>query len=138
MVLVGEHAAESSQPCRKGAIHGRITVSGKAYGEISMKRRCSPMGLQTFYPDSDSADEGADDKRAVLGEEDSNLRLLGGRISVQVALGVLNPRERDVIVRRYFGGLTQSTVVNIIGVGQMQVSRIERRALGKLKREMQY
>ena len=31
MVLVGEHAAESSQPCRKGAINDRITVLEEAY-----------------------------------------------------------------------------------------------------------
>ena len=38
MVLVGEHVAESSQPCRKGAIHCRITVLEAAYEGCRLKR----------------------------------------------------------------------------------------------------
>ena len=45
----------------------------------------------------------------------------------------LPARECLVLRLRYYHGLTQSDVAEIIGCGQMQVSRIERAALAKLR-----
>lgn len=49
------------------------------------------------------------------------------------ALGRLPARECLVLKLRYYHGLTQSDVAPIIGRSQMQVSRIERAALAKLR-----
>ena len=45
----------------------------------------------------------------------------------------LEPRERDIITLRYFEDKTQSQVAKIIGVSQVQVSRIEKRVLAKIR-----
>ena len=45
----------------------------------------------------------------------------------------LEERERMVISLRYFHGLTQDRSARVLGVSQVQVSRLERRALGKLR-----
>ena len=45
----------------------------------------------------------------------------------------LEPREREIINLRYFEDKTQSQVAKIIGVSQVQVSRIEKKVLAKIR-----
>lgn len=58
------------------------------------------------------------------------------RISLKHAIGKLPERESMVIHLRYFHGLTQDRVSKVLGVSQVQVSRIEKRALQRLKELM--
>ena len=55
------------------------------------------------------------------------------RIALRAALGELPDQERQVILLRYYRGLTQSRCAAILGVSQVQVSRLERRAIEKLR-----
>lgn len=55
------------------------------------------------------------------------------RIALRDALARLPERERSVICLRYFRGLTQEKVAGLIGVSQVQVSRIEKKALAALR-----
>jgi RNA polymerase sporulation-specific sigma factor len=55
------------------------------------------------------------------------------RIALRAALGELPEQERQVILLRYYKGLTQSRCAAILGVSQVQVSRLERRAIEKLR-----
>ena len=54
-------------------------------------------------------------------------------LSLRAALAQLSRRERLVIDLRYFHALTQEKVAKIIGVSQVQVSRIEKKALANLR-----
>lgn len=54
-------------------------------------------------------------------------------ICLRSALEKLSERERLVIDLRYFHGLTQQRVAAVIGVSQVQVSRIEKKALEHLR-----
>ena len=54
-------------------------------------------------------------------------------VSLRDGLKRLEQREMQVISLRYFHGLTQEKIAKIIGVSQVQVSRIERRALQRLR-----
>ncbi len=55
------------------------------------------------------------------------------RISLKEAIGRLPERDRLVIDLRYFRGLTQDKTAKILGVSQVQISRIEKKALQQLK-----
>ena len=55
------------------------------------------------------------------------------RIALAQALEQLGSRDRLVIELRYFHGLTQERIARIIGVSQVQVSRIEKKALAQLR-----
>ena len=61
--------------------------------------------------------------------EDSMLE----KMALRQALEKLPERESSVIKLRYFHGLTQQRVSNVLGVSQVQVSRIEKKALEKLR-----
>ena len=55
------------------------------------------------------------------------------RMALKQALSNLSEREQMVISLRYFHGLTQEKVASMIGVSQVQVSRIEKKALERLR-----
>ena len=56
------------------------------------------------------------------------------KISLRQAIAKLPPREAKLIYLRSFHGLTQEKVAAIIGVSQVQVSRIEKKALLELRK----
>lgn len=55
------------------------------------------------------------------------------KIALRQAINKLPERERTVIHLRYFHGLTQQRVSAVLSVSQVQVSRIEKKALSRLK-----
>ena len=55
------------------------------------------------------------------------------RIALTQAITKLPEREAMVIKLRYFHGLTQERVARVLDVSQVQVSRIEKKALGHLR-----
>ena len=48
----------------------------------------------------------------------------------------LTPRERRIIALRYLSGQTQMQVAQAIGISQAQVSRLEKNALGKIRKNI--
>ena len=55
------------------------------------------------------------------------------RLTLRWAIDALPERERQVIFLRFYKGLTQDRAARVLGVSQVQVSRIERRAIGRLR-----
>ena len=58
------------------------------------------------------------------------------RLTLRSAITALPEREQQVLLLRYYKGLTQMNTARVLGVSQVQVSRLERRALDKLRREL--
>ena len=58
------------------------------------------------------------------------------RIALRCALKQLPEQEQKVLLLRYYKGLTQSRSAAILGVSQVQVSRLERRAIEKLRQAL--
>ena len=58
------------------------------------------------------------------------------RIALRAAIGKLPERERETILLRFFKGLTQQQCARVLGVSQVQVSRLEKRAIEKLRQEL--
>ena len=59
------------------------------------------------------------------------------RLALRTAVDELPERERAVVLLRYFRGMTQDRASKVLGVSQVQVSRIERRALERLRRKLE-
>ncbi len=72
----------------------------------------------------------------ILTDTESEDRLVE-KISLRQAISRLPEREGTVINLRYFHGLTQDRVSKVLGVSQVQVSRIEKKALLALKEYLQ-
>ena len=55
-------------------------------------------------------------------------------ITIAEAMKKLNPREKNIIARRFFEGRTQMEVAEEIGISQAQVSRLEKSAINRIKK----
>lgn len=94
----------------------------------------SANGLQYLY-DTIHQDDGAPvlliDKLSENYEEDSEIV---DKIALKEALKNLDVKSRQIIMLRYFKDKTQVQVAKMLGISQVQVSRIEKKVL-KLMRE---
>ena len=68
----------------------------------------------------------------IIGDDSETERVLE-RVSLREAIDQLPERERQVIALRYFHDMTQDAASRVLGVSQVQVSRLERRAIGRLR-----
>lgn len=81
-------------------------------------------------------DDGDDESGSlvdVLGNDDGRYELVDETVTISAAARQLSVRERKVLALRFVHDLTQTQIADQIGVSQMQVSRILRRALTQLR-----
>jgi RNA polymerase sigma-B factor len=96
--------------------------AAQAYGTISLDA-----------PRSSSSGEDAGTYAESLGDIDERYELVDGAASIASALKHIPRRERTVLALRFGEDLTQSEIAERIGVSQMHVSRLLRRALEQLR-----
>ena len=72
----------------------------------------------------------------VLTDTESETRMLE-KIALRQAIEKLPERERMVVQLRYFHSLTQERVSKVLNVSQVQVSRIEKKAIASLRELLQ-
>ncbi|WP_213450133.1 SigB/SigF/SigG family RNA polymerase sigma factor [Rhizomonospora bruguierae] len=71
-----------------------------------------------------------------LGEPDPDLELADIRESIEPLLHHLRPRDRKIVILRFFGNMTQQQIGTELGISQMHVSRLLRGALQELRRRL--
>ncbi len=71
-----------------------------------------------------------------LGAMDQNLDNVELKKDLKAAMEVLSEQQKQVIYYRYFEDLTQSKIAALLGVSQMQISRLEKSALEKIRDKM--
>ena len=113
---------------REPAVSELAAELGLTPEEIAMAETATGMAESI---QRESGDEGfsLEDVLCTDGMEDRILESL----SLRNALSHLTERERMVIDLRYFQGLTQQKIAGLLGVSQVQVSRIEKKALTNLR-----
>ncbi|MDK2801037.1 MAG: polymerase sporulation-specific sigma factor [Clostridiales bacterium] len=100
---------------------------------LAMDAGCTPESLYTTLHEGDSSpillidriDEGSDDENKVI-----------NRIALRQVLDTLKPREKQIIILRYFKEKTQTQIANMLGISQVQVSRIEKKILSEMKKRI--
>ena len=97
--------------------------SGRAYSAVSL----STGGGQ---------EEGELDPLESLGAEEPEYEVSEDRAMLAPGFQALDERERLIIHLRFFKGLTQSQIAQQVGISQMHVSRLIRRALERIREEI--
>jgi RNA polymerase sigma-B factor len=97
-------------------------AASQAYGALSLD---APRSSMTGEPATTYAE--------LLGDTDERYELVEDRVTIKRALEHIPPRERAVLELRFVEDLTQSEIAERIGVSQMQVSRLIRQALTRLR-----
>ena len=73
--------------------------------------------------------------RVAVQQDDS--AVLIDKILLKELIGSLDARERQIIILRYFQDKTQSEIAEILGVSQVQISRLETRIISKMRASAQ-
>lgn len=76
---------------------------------------------------------GAGSLADLLGEEDPRMEHMLSMQAVATHWGELPPRERQILLLRFYGGMTQAQIGQQLGLSQMHVSRLLTHALGYLR-----
>ena len=113
---------------REPAVSELAAELGLTPEEIAMAETATGMA-ESIQRESGEEGFSLEDVLCTDGMEDRILESL----SLRNALSHLTERERMVIDLRYFHGLTQQKIAGLRGVSQVQVSRIEKKALGQLR-----
>ncbi|MDQ2817689.1 MAG: SigB/SigF/SigG family RNA polymerase sigma factor [Candidatus Eremiobacteraeota bacterium] len=71
-----------------------------------------------------------------IGREDGDLELLEDRANLERAFEVLDRRERIIVYLRFYESVSQTEIAARLNVSQMHVSRLQQRALEKLKKHL--
>ena len=84
-------------------------------------------------------DNPSDDKLSKLetistGTDEANMII--NKISIKELIENLDTREKEIILLRYYKEKTQTEVAQILGITQVQVSRIESRVLSNMKKSL--
>ncbi|CAM5648923.1 RNA polymerase sigma factor SigF [Streptomyces griseoloalbus] len=85
--------------------------------------------LDSPAPEDDGGEGSLADR---LGYEDTALEGVEYRESLKPLLAKLPPRERRIIMLRFFANMTQSQIGEEVGISQMHVSRLLTRTLAQL------
>jgi RNA polymerase sigma-B factor len=84
----------------------------------------------------DNDDNGAASMLDALGVEDAGLEHVEIRESIKPLIDQLEPREKKILLLRFFKNMTQSQIADEIGVSQMHVSRLLNRTLAQLRESL--
>lgn len=89
--------------------------------------------MESIYQPAYEGDEEGISLLDKMGSEVNQEEMISNRICIQDALKSLKDQEKQVIVLRYYKGKTQTEVAKILGITQVQVSRIEKKTLERMK-----
>jgi RNA polymerase sigma-B factor len=98
--------------------------SGRAYSTLSLSQ-------------GSSSEEGEElDPLETLGTIEHQYEVSEDRVLLAPGFAVLDERERRILHLRFFEGQTQSQIARQVGISQMHVSRLIRRAIAKIRAEI--
>lgn len=95
--------------------------TAEAYNFVSLETDRTNEGTETFSI------------LEYIGEDDQLMALVDDRATLAVALKSLDPQEQHVLYLRFFEGLSQTEIATMLGISQMQVSRLLRKTLKALR-----
>lgn len=106
--------------------------------ELSAAMGCEPeevaeLELAVCPPESLQQELGDDLTLEQTLSDDSNEEMLIERIALRSGVDSLPEKERMTILLRFYKGLTQEQTARVLGVSQVQVSRLERKAIARLR-----
>ena len=119
---------------------GRAPTVSELAAHLQMSEEEVLEGLESANAYStvslDAPDSGDEDAPAVsdsLGMVDEALEGVEYRESLKPLLEQLPPREKKILLLRFFGNMTQSQIATELGISQMHVSRLLARTLAQLR-----
>lgn len=94
--------------------------------------------VESIYKEdsNNSDDKGIDLINKIPAQENEESSIVD-KITVNELINELAPKERQIIVLRFYKNKTQSEVGKMLGISQVQVSRIEKNILSKMRMSLE-
>ena len=89
---------------------------------------------QSKYTDNKNGNQISVLESLTTGKDEQEM--ISNKLTVKGLIEELEKREKEVIMLRFYKEKTQTEVAKILGITQVQVSRIERKVLNKMKRSL--
>ena len=112
-------------------ILGEIKKFIRDDGIIKISRSVKELGFKVLM---ESINDG-NSERKIFSEFDEQSKIVD-KITIEELVENLNMRDRKIIKLRFYGEKTQMQVAKILGISQVQVSRIEKRILKDMKEKL--
>ena len=129
---------EYIKTCEQNSQNTDIDSIAKHFGidpqEIVFALDASKYPVSIFATIEQEGDDGATIADRIKDETDETNKL--DHLVLKQLIKDLDPRERKLIILRYYRDKTQSEVAEIMGVSQVQVSRIENKILQNFKHNL--
>lgn len=90
----------------------------------------------SIYEDTYSNDEGGISVIDKISNDVDESEQIANRLSIRELIENLNDRDKQIIMLRYYKNKTQMQVAKILGISQVQVSRIEKKILENMKNKL--
>jgi RNA polymerase sigma-B factor len=135
LALTTATAELSQQYGRSPTVHElaeKLTVSE----EEVLEGLESANAYSTLSLDVPDTDDGSPVVADTLGAEDEALEGVDYRESLKPLLEDLPPREKRIMLLRFFGNMTQSQIAQEVGISQMHVSRLLARTMAQLREKL--
>ncbi len=119
-------------------IMGEIKKFLRDDGIIKISRNIKELGIKIRIDsiNSEIFENGNKEKLEQISNKIDEQSKIVERLSLENMIKSLDNRDKKIIDLRYFKCKTQSEVAKILGISQVQVSRIERKILDNMKEEM--
>lgn len=131
----------------KDAYHHLSMVNGEA---PTVKEIADYLGIDSdevliamdagkvYTPQSIDYEIGTDDKKTalsdIIGDDDKNFKDFENREQLEALMKNLSKTEKEIVRKRFFEQKTQLEIAGELGLSQMSVSRIEKKALKEIKK----
>ncbi|MCX8129263.1 MAG: RNA polymerase sporulation sigma factor SigF [Clostridia bacterium] len=103
---------------------------------MAIESGCSPESLYSTIGEGDNSPVLLIDR--INGETNNNEVDIIDKIALRQVLETLGPREKQIIILRYFKEKTQFQIASMLGISQVQVSRIEKKILEEIRKKIIY
>lgn len=90
----------------------------------------------SIYEDNYSNEEGGISFLDTLSSDVDEAEQLSNKLAIKQMIENLEQREKELILLRYYRNKTQMEVAKILGISQVQVSRIEKKILNSMKQKI--
>ena len=119
-----------------------IQLTPTAVGKVKEILEAQELGAAYNLLSLDTELGGESDKKSqtladYIGQTDAGLELLEDKANLERAFDVLTGRERIILYLRFYENVSQTEIAKRLSVSQMHVSRLQQRALEKLKQVLQ-
>ncbi|MBM7509793.1 RNA polymerase sigma-B factor [Nocardioides salarius] len=135
---IGSATAELTQSLGRSPTAGELAERVGCSVEEIIEGIESSNAYSTLSLDAtDDSDDGTSSMLDALGADDEGLEHVEIRESLKPLLDRLEPREKRILLLRFFKNQTQSQIAEEIGVSQMHVSRLLSRTLDQLRASLE-